>query len=277
MADNLSTLRDPVVICAFEGWNDASDSATEVINHLGVTYDADVVFELDGQDFYDFQVNRPQVTITEDGREIEWPVTSLSIAETPERDLVLVSGPEPNMKWKAFCEALVSGFRTIEPKYVVLLGAMITDAPHSRPLPVSVSTEDATLGARLGAEPSTYEGPTGIVGILGDACRRVGMTTVSLWASVPHYVSNPPNPKASLALLNRLEDLLDQALDLGELPEMAKAWERGVDELAAQDPEIAEYITSLEQQQDESELPEATGDSIAAEFQRYLRRRDQRG
>lgn len=277
MPDILSSLRDPVVICAFAGWNDAADSATDVIDHLGVTYDADVVFELEGQDFYDFQMNRPEVMITENGREIEWPATSLSVARTAERDLVLVTGPEPNMHWLAFCEALVSGFRTVGPKFVVLLGAMITDAPHSRPLPVSVTTEDAALGERMGAEPSTYEGPTGIVGILGDACRRAGIGTVSLWASVPHYVSNPPNPKASLALLNRLEDLLDQAFDQGELPEMARAWERGVDELAAQDPEIAEYISSLEAQQDESALPEATGDSIAAEFQRYLRRRDQRG
>ena len=137
MPDILAHLRDPVAICAFEGWNDASDAATDVINHLGVTYDADVVFELDGQDFYDFQVNRPEVMITEHGREIEWPATSLSVAKTPERDLVLVTGPEPNLHWLAFCEALVSGFRTVGPKYVVLMGAMITDSPHSRPLPVS--------------------------------------------------------------------------------------------------------------------------------------------
>ncbi len=276
MAESLSNLRKPVVVMAFEGWNDASDSATNVVNHLGVTYDADVVFEVDGEDYYDFQVNRPRVGGDGEGdREIEWPCVQVAVAELPDRDVVLVSGPEPNLRWRGFSQAIVSVLRSVKPTMVVLLGAMLTDSPHSRPLPVTGTANDAELATRLGLEPSNYEGPTGIVGVVSDAVRRAGMPVVSLWAQVPHYVSDPPNPKATLALLVRIEDLLDMPLELGELPADAQAWERGVDELASEDPDVAEYIGRLEAAQDEEELPAATGDSIAAEFQRYLRRRNE--
>ncbi|GAA1393249.1 PAC2 family protein [Luteococcus peritonei] len=276
MPDSLSNLRRPVVVVAFEGWNDASDSATNVVNHLGVTYDADVVFEVDGEEYYDFQMNRPRITSPDGmGREIEWPAVQIAVAALSERDVVLVSGPEPNLRWRSFTRALVSALRTVRPEMVVLLGAMLTDSPHSRPLPVTGTANDVELATRLGLEPSNYEGPTGIVGILSDAVRRAGMPVVSLWAQVPHYVSDPPNPKATLALLVRIEDLLDTPLDLGDLPEEALAWERGVDELASEDPDVAEYIARLEAAQDEEDLPAATGDSIAAEFQRYLRRRNE--
>lgn len=276
MADSLANLRNPVVIMAFEGWNDASDAATSVVDHLGVSYDADVVFEIDGEDYYDFQMNRPRVSITDSvEREIEWPCVQIAVAELPERDVVLVSGPEPNLRWRSFSATLVSALRTVQPAMVVILGAMLTDSPHSRPLPVTGTANDAQLATTLGLEPSNYEGPTGIVGIVADAVRRAGMPVVSLWAQVPHYVSDPPNPKATLALLVRIEDLLDTPLLLGDLPEMAQAWERGVDELASDDPEVAAYISRLEAAQDEEDLPAATGDSIAAEFQRYLRRRNE--
>jgi proteasome assembly chaperone (PAC2) family protein len=154
-----------------------------------------------------------------------------------------------------------------------MLGALLADTPHTRPVPVSVTTRDPELSRSYGLSDSTYEGPTGIVGVLGDMLARSGMPTVSLWAAVPHYVSHPPCPKATLALLSRLEQLLDTSLDLGDLGEMARAWERGVDELAAEDSEVAEYVTQLEEQQDATELPEASGEAIAAEFERYLRRR----
>ncbi|MEL4356842.1 MULTISPECIES: PAC2 family protein [unclassified Luteococcus] len=276
MADSLANLRNPVVIMAFEGWNDASDAATNVVDHIGLSYDADVVFEIDGEDYYDFQMNRPRVSIADSvEREIEWPCVQLAVAELPERDVVLVSGPEPNLRWRSFSAALVSALRTVNPAMVVILGAMLTDSPHSRPLPVTGTANDAQLATTLGLEPSNYEGPTGIVGIVADAVRRAGMPVVSLWAQVPHYVSDPPNPKATLALLVRIEDLLETPLVLGDLPEMAQAWERGVDELASEDPEVAAYIARLEAAQDEEDLPAATGDSIAAEFQRYLRRRNE--
>lgn len=267
--------RRPVVVGAFEGWNDAADAATAVIEHIAASYPTDLVYELDSEDYYDYQIVRPRVANTDEGRQIIWPTTSLSVAHLPDRDVVLLSGPEPNLHWQRFCTSLVSAFRSIEPELIILLGAMLTDSPHSRPLPVTASSEDKALARALGLEASNYEGPTGITGVLGDACRRAGLREISLWASVPHYVAAPPNPKATLALLSRVEDLLGTALELDDLPELARAWTRGVDELAAEDTEISEYIESLEAQQDENELPQASGDSIAAEFERYLRRRDQ--
>lgn len=263
----------PVVVVAFEGWNDAADAATAVVEHLAETYPTEIVFEIDSDDYYDYQIVRPRVVETDDGREVVWPSASVRVAHLPERDVLLVSGPEPNLHWQRFYGTLVSAFRSFEPEMVILLGAMLTDSPHSRPLPVTGNTSDTGLAKSLGLEPSGYEGPTGITGVLGDACHRAGLREVSLWASVPHYVAAPPNPKATLALLARLEDLLDVALRLDDLPELARAWQRGVDELAAEDTEISEYIESLEAQQDETGLPQATGDSIAREFERYLRRR----
>ena len=263
----------PVVVVAFEGWNDAADAATAVVEHLAETYPTEIVFGIESDDYYDYQIVRPRVVETDDGREVVWPSASVRVAHLPERDVLLVSGPEPNLHWQRFCSTLVSAFRSFEPEMVILLGAMLTDSPHSRPLPVTGNTSDTGLAKSLGLEPSGYEGPTGITGVLGDACHRAGLREVSLWASVPHYVAAPPNPKATLALLARLEDLLDVALRLDDLPELARAWQRGVDELAAEDTEISEYIESLEAQQDETGLPQATGDSIAREFERYLRRR----
>ena len=267
--------RRPVVVAAFEGWNDAADSATAVIDHLITSYPSEVIFEIDSDDYYDYQIVRPRVFDGGEGREISWPTTTVSVAHLAERDVILVSGPEPNLRWRAFCTALVSAFRSFEPEMVIMLGAMLTDAPHSRPLPVTATTSDEALARTLGLEASTYEGPTGITGVLADACRRAGQRVISLWASVPHYVAAPPNPKATLALLSRVEDLLDTALELDDLPELARAWQQGVDELAAEDSEISDYIESLEAQQDETEIPQASGEEIAAAFERYLRRRGQ--
>lgn len=264
----------PVVVVAFEGWNDAADAATSVIEHLADTFPTDLVFDIDSDDYYDYQIVRPRVADGADGREIVWPKTSMQVSHLPERDLILVSGPEPNLHWQRFCSTLISAFRSVEPEMVIVLGAMLTDSPHSRPLPVTGNTSDVGLAHSLGLEPADYEGPTGITGVLSDACHRAGLREVSLWASVPHYVAAPPNPKATLALLARLEDLLDVALPLDDLPELAQAWQRGVDELASEDSEISDYIETLEAQQDENGLPQATGDSIAREFERYLRRRD---
>lgn len=275
MVEKLGDLREPVVIAAFEGWNDAADAATEVINHLAQTHPTELAWELDSEDYYDFQTTRPRIELTENGRELCWPSTRVSVCHLTHRDLVLVAGPEPNLRWRSYCSALVSAFRTVAPSKVILLGAMLTDTPHSRPLPVSAASTDERMTAELGIEPSNYEGPTGIIGVLADSCRRAHLVCVTLWASVPHYVATPPNPKATLALLTRVEDLIDEALDPGELPDLTKAWQRGVDELAEDDPEIAEYIQGLEQEQDSEGLPGNTGDTLAAEFQRYLRRRDE--
>lgn len=275
MHESLRDLRHPIVIAAFEGWNDAADSATEAVNHLMTAYPTELAWELDCEDYYDFQVSRPRIVLGESGRELEWPSTGVYVCHLDDRDLVLVFGPEPNLRWRSFASALVSVFRSIEPDMVILLGAMLTDAPHTRPVMVTGGTNSRRLKKRLGLESSNYEGPTGIVGVLNDACRAANLTVVSLWASVPHYAAAPPNPKATLALLARLEDILETRLDLQELPQLARSWEHGVNELATEDPDVAEYIAKLEEAHDESSIPVINGDSIAAEFERYLRRRDQ--
>ncbi|WP_114560237.1 PAC2 family protein [Desertihabitans aurantiacus] len=272
----LRELRRPLVVMAFTGWNDAGNAASQAVEHLGDQFDAELAFELDPDDYYDFQVNRPQVSRPEPTEtEITWPTTSVEVARLDDRDLVLVSGPEPNMRWRQYARTLVSMMRSWDDPQVIVLGALLADTPHTRPIPVSGSTTTVTQAEELGLELSTYEGPTGITGVITAACADAGIKVVSLWAAVPHYVSHAPSPKATLALLNRVEDFLGQSLQLGDLPELSRAWERGVDELASEDSEVAEYIATLERQQDETELPDATGDAIAAEFQRYLRRRGQ--
>jgi proteasome assembly chaperone (PAC2) family protein len=270
-------LVDPVVVAAFEGWNDAGEAASGVIEHLEAAWDGTPIAELDPEDYYDFQVTRPMVELTDgETRQIIWPTTRVSVARLPEsgRDVVLVRGIEPNMRWRSFCRELVGLMLELDVRTVVLLGALLADAPHTRPVPVTGASSDNGLTRALHLEPARYEGPTGILGVLQDSCGKAGLPTVSLWASIPHYVAQPPSPKATLALLHRVEDVLDVTVPLGELPEQARAWENGVNELAEQDTEVADYVRALEEQKDAAELPEASGDAIAREFERYLRRRD---
>ena len=269
-------LVDPVVIAAFEGWNDAADAASGLVDHLIEQWKAEVIGAIDPEEFYDFQVNRPIIGTDVNGyRRLTWPTTRIAVARPAEleRDVILVRGIEPNMKWRQFCAELIAGAEELGASLCVTLGALLADTPHTRPIPVSTSTGNRELMTSMGLAPSSYEGPTGIVGVLGDALERSSVQVLSIWAAIPHYVSHPPCPKATLALLSQLEQVLDTPLELGELPELARAWERGVDELAAEDSEVAEYVTSLEQQQDATDLPEASGEVIAAEFERYLRRR----
>jgi predicted ATP-grasp superfamily ATP-dependent carboligase len=208
-----------------------------------------------------------------------WPTTRFSVAKPEgfDRDIVLVHGIEPNMRWRAFSEELLTSFSELNVELVVLLGALLADSPHTRPVPVSAAASDPKLAAELNSSPVDYKGPTGIVGVLAHACADAGIPSVSLWASVPHYVAQPPSPKATLALLRGVEDVLDMPLPLADLGEKARAWERGVDELAQQDTEVAEYVRTLEESQDATDLPEASGDAIAREFERYLRRRGDPG
>ena len=270
---SLKNLRRPAVVAAFGGWNDAGDAASGVIDHLAEITSARLAFAMDPDEYYDFQVNRPSMATTSGGeRTLQWPTTEVLVASLPERDLVLIGGPEPNFHWRGYCSALISAIRTVAPEIVVLLGAMLTDAPHSRPVPVHGTASTEELAASLALEVSSYEGPTGILGVLAADCAVVGVPTASLWASVPHYVAEPPNPKATLALLDRLEDLLDTPLDTGDLPDLAAQWESQVNDLAAEDSDISAYITALEERRDENQ-PEPQGDAIAAEIQRYLRRR----
>ena len=216
-----------------------------------------------------------------DGRteQLVWPTTRLAVARPPgvPRDLILVQGIEPNMRWRGFTSELVSAFSELGVELIILLGAMLADSPHTRPVPVSAAASNSALATQLHVEPVDYKGPTGIVGVLQQACATADLSAVSLWAAVPHYVAQPPSPKATLALLHGVEDLLDISLPLADLPAEARAWERGVDELAEQDAEVAEYVRTLEEAKDATDLPEASGDAIAREFERYLRRRGDRG
>jgi proteasome assembly chaperone (PAC2) family protein len=272
----LPALTNPVLVAAFEGWNDAADAATDAVDHLEEVWDAEPVAELDPEDYYDFQVNRPQVSLTEDGgREITWPVTRLSVARgvVRDRDVVLLRGVEPSMRWRSYCRELLGLADDLGVQLVVTLGALLADTPHTRPVPVSGTVTDPALARSMALEISRYEGPTGIVGVLQAACSAVSLPAVSVWAAVPHYVAQPPCPKATLALLRKIEDLLDLTIPLGDLPDDARAWQLGVDELASEDEEIADYVRTLEQARDTADLPEASGEAIAQEFERYLRRR----
>jgi proteasome assembly chaperone (PAC2) family protein len=269
-------LRNPVMVAAFEGWNDAGEAASGALAHLEQAWGATALVEMDPEEYHDFQVNRPMVSVSEDGRrKLAWPTTRLSWAspDGAKRDVVLVRGIEPSMRWRSFVAELLTYAEQLGVSTVVTLGALLADVPHTRPIPVTTTSEDEDLLRELALERSRYEGPTGIVGVLGELSARAGVPGLSLWAAVPHYVGQSPSPKAILALLRRIEELLDVTVPLRTLPEEARSWEQGVDELAAEDGEIAEYVRQLEHAKDTAELPEASGEAIAREFERYLKRR----
>ena len=271
-----------MAIAAFEGWNDAAEAASGVVNHLGIAWQSTPITAIDPDDFYDFQVNRPVIEVVAGKTErLVWPTTRLSLARASatglSRDVVLVHGVEPNMRWRGFTDELIGGFAELGVEMVILIGALLADSPHTRPVPVQVSGSSPHLLRGVGSEPSDYKGSSGIVGVLQYSCAAADIPTVSLWASVPHYVAQAPSPKVTLALLRTVEDIVDATLPMGDLAEEARAWERGVDELAQQDSDVAEYVRTLEEAKDATDLPEASGDAIAREFERYLRRRGNRG
>jgi proteasome assembly chaperone (PAC2) family protein len=269
-------LTDPIAVGAFEGWNDAADAATAAVEHLELIWDARPLAALDPDDYYDFQVNRPTVSMV-DGvtRRLSWPTTRFSVCRPPQshRDVVLMRGIEPNMRWRSFCEDILEIYRELDVQMAIGLGALLADTPHTRPVPVSGSAYDSESAARFGLEESRYEGPTGILGVLQDATVKAGIPAITFWAAVPHYVSSPPHPKATLALLHRVEDALDVPVPLGALPEQADDWQRVVDEMADEDSEVREYVQTLEEKAGDAELAQTSGETIAREFERYLRRR----
>ncbi|MDD2858778.1 MAG: PAC2 family protein [Candidatus Nanopelagicales bacterium] len=274
--DGLPELREPILLAAFEGWNDAGESASAAIEYLRDIWGAELLAEFDSEDYYDYQVNRPMVSTDQSGaRQVSWPTTRVYTATVPgaKRDVVLLQGIEPNMRWQQFVREILGLCAELDVRMVATLGALLTDTPHTRPVPIHGTSTDAALQAELEVEVSTYEGPTGIVGVLQHACSAFGIPAVSIWASIPHYVSQPPNPKATLALIQRIEDVVDVSIPITELIEDARAWEMGVDELASEDDEVAEYVKQLEEARDAADLPEASGEAIAKEFERYLRRR----
>ena len=270
-----------MAIAAFEGWNDAAEAASGVVNHLGIAWESTPIAAIDPDDFYDFQVNRPVIDVIGGKTErLVWPTTRLSLARAADtglsRDIVLVHGVEPNMRWRGFTDELIGGLSELGVELVILTGALLADSPHTRPVPVQVSGE-SKLVRSVSSEATEYKGSSGIVGVLQYLCGQAGIPTISLWASVPHYVAQSPSPKVTLALLRSVEDVLDVSLPQADLPEEARAWERGVDELAQQDSDVAEYVRTLEEAKDATDLPEASGDAIAREFERYLRRRGDQG
>ncbi|MFM7776891.1 MAG: PAC2 family protein [Actinomycetota bacterium] len=269
------SLRNPIMIAAFEGWNDAGESATGAINHLLTSWTHHKLGMMDPEDYYDFQVNRPAIKVDERVvREIIWPNTVLFEVSTPhlDNDFIIVKGIEPSMKWRTFSSELLDIADDYEVTMSITLGALLSDTPHTRPITVTGSGAHPDVAGRLGIEISKYEGPTGIIGVLQDAAHQRGIDAVSLWASVPHYVSTPPCPKASLALINALEDFLDISIPQGDLPERSSSWEIHVNQMAAEDSEVGDYVKQLETSKDAAELPEATGESIAREVERFLRR-----
>ena len=280
--DERPTLRRPVLIAAFRGWNDGGQAATLAAGTLARAWDAKRFAEIDPEGFVDFQATRPIVSLDEGlTRHIEWPETAFHAAAIPgaDRDAVILLGVEPNYRWRTFNELVVGLARELGVELVVTLGALLADVPHTRAAPVTGAASDLSLVEELGLQPSRYEGPTGIVGVLHDACRQAGIPSVSLWSAVPHYVSLAPSPRAARALCDRLGELLGVTIDVAELEEAEEIYAEQITEAVASDPETAAYVEELERRADtiddlieESDLP--TGESLAAELTRFLRDRE---
>ncbi len=275
--DHEPVLHSPVVLAAFTGWNDAADVASDAVDWLAARYGAMQFASIDEQVHVDFQAQRPQVTLVDGAiRELRWPQYSLRAAATPDGDpdLVLVSGPEPNYDWKGFCRSVMDAARTVGAETVVTLGALLADAPHTRSPMITGSATDGEAMRRMGVTRSRYEGPTGIVGVLHDTCRREGFTSASLWVPVPHYVAAAPNPPGILALLRGFGHCVGMDVDVRELGVAAEAWRARVDAAVASDDDLRAYVTNLEEQDDEDaelDLDVADGDAIAEAFEEYLR------
>lgn len=277
---NPPKLREPMMVCAFRGWGDAANSASSALETLADSLEVDVLAEVDPEEFYDFQVARPTIRFEESThRRIEWPTNTFiaARAEGADRDLVLLDGTEPNLKWRTYSEMVVQVAEQLDVRLVVVLGSLIAEVAHTLPVPITgVSTDDATL-RNLDLERSDYEGPTGIVGVIHDRCRAAGMPSVSLWAAVPHYVASVPNPKAALALSEKLESITRVAADVSGLEEETMGYEEQISRAVAADPEVEEMVEHIEEAQrkrrgGDADLP--SGDALAMEFQRFLKQRD---
>ena len=274
-------LRSPVLVCAFAGWNDAASAATTALEAVAAALESEVVARLDPEDFYDFQVNRPTIRLVEGRtRHVDWPSNTLvsAIATGAERDLVLLSGVEPNLRWRTYSTAIVNAAERLGVEMFVSLGALIADVAHTRPVPITGLATDQELVDRLNLSRSNYEGPTGIVGVLHDQCRERGISSASLWAAIPHYVAAVPNPKAALALLRRLEGMTGIAIEASELEDAMERFEEQIDRAVSANPEIDELVRRLESEADEEDELEVppnmpSGDTLARDFQRFLRQR----
>ncbi|AYF99014.1 PAC2 family protein [Protaetiibacter intestinalis] len=263
------------LVVAFEGWNDAGEAASTAVRALRDQLGLVALVEVEPEDYFDYQFNRPVIAFDENGdRVLAWPNVTLFGPEDRSDGLHVLLGTEPSRGWKTFAEEALDAISVAGISRVVFLGAMLADVPHTRPISVFASSENASVRERFRLERSSYEGPVGIISVLADAAERAGIPTVSIWASVPHYVHNAPSPKATLALIERLEEFIEVRVDRGSLAEDSEAWERGIDALASDDDDMSAYIEQLEQARDTVDSPEASGDAIAEEFEKYLRKRD---
>ncbi|HZU75020.1 MAG TPA: PAC2 family protein [Acidimicrobiales bacterium] len=268
-------LRRPMMVVAFEGWNDAADAASTAIDHLARTCQAEAFASIDPEEFFDFTATRPRARIDADlNRSIEWPGNELLAAHRPDgpHDLVLLSGTEPNLRWRTFAEAIVGIAVELGVQMTVSLGALLADVAHTRPVRVTGTAADGELAERLHLRRSRYEGPTGILGILSDSLGRAGIPTASLWAAVPHYVSQTPSPKAALALLERASSIIGVPPDALDLQIASSSYERQVTDLVQADPDVAEYVAQLERDEPEADgITMTAGESLAEEVERFLR------
>ena len=274
-------LRAPALVCAFKGWNDAGDAASTALTFVGAALGARRFATIDPEEFYDFQATRPQVKLVDgETRKIVWPAVELFEVRVPRapRDLVLLSGSEPSFRWRAFTGVIVELAEALGTQLMVTLGALLADVPHSRPVAVTGLASDRSLISRLDLTQSSYEGPTGIVGILHAACQNAGLPSASLWAAVPHYIAATPNPKAALALVRKLEGLVGVAIDGSSLETAAEEYERQVNLAVQSDPDVQAFVERLEQAAEPSEEIEPTslpsGETIARDLQRFLRQRE---
>ena len=273
------------MLIAFGGWSDAGEAATGVITHLLASLSLDsepdalpeLIAEIESEDFYDFQVNRPLIFVDDSMiRGLTWPGTQIFGVRNPlgDRDFVVVRGVEPSMRWRTFANELLDLVDDLEIELVITLGSMLADTPHTRPIPVSGTGAHPDIAKRLGVEVSRYEGPTGIMAVIQDGCVRRGVDAIALWAAIPHYANGTPSPKATLALINGLEDFLEISLPQGDLPELSQAWEAAVNEMVKEDSDIEEYIKTLEESKDSVEISEDSGEELAREVERFLRRQN---
>ena len=277
-------LSNPVLLAAFGGWNDAGDAATFAAAHMARVWSAKKIASIDPEDFYDFQAVRPEVELEEGyTRKITWPSNEFSAAQLPGRphDVIVLIGTEPNLKWRSFTRLIVDVAKEHNVSLVITLGALLADVPHSRPVHISGTAVEKQLVEELGLRRSGYEGPTGIVGVLHDACSKAGVRSASLWAAVPHYLAVTPNPKAALALVNKAVQLIGAPAEIDDLERATVAYEKRVSELVSEDEDVQAYVKLLEERSDEREREEQmepsempSGDALAAELERFLRERD---
>jgi proteasome assembly chaperone (PAC2) family protein len=276
--DSRPDVSRPVMVCAFAGWNDGGEAATTALGYVRDRWGARSFARIDPEEFFDFQVNRPLVQLEDgDTRSLTWPICEFSAARPRGRDVVLFAGVEPNVRWRTFTGEIVEVARKLDVELVVTLGAFLADVPHTLPAPVTAASSDPAWMGKLGIQPSRYEGPTGIVGVLHEAANRAHLPSVSLWAAAPHYLPAGTNPKVALSLLGKLGELLEVRIDTDEMAAAAAAWERKVRDALEEDENVTSYVSKLEElaagRADLEDMP--TGDQLANELERFLR--EQRG